>query len=132
MIVTDWSDASLAVANDDGRVAAERALATACARTPSQAKERRRLVGHASLATHGFIRSYECAKWVAVFASPLNLIWKGSCQEALLEIFGPWISLSEDESHGTADELDVARRWIRLIFAGLDRMTLIRLGATSV
>jgi len=22
----------------------------------------------------------------------LNLIWKGSCQEALLEIFGPWIS----------------------------------------
>jgi len=22
----------------------------------------------------------------------LKLIWKGSCQEALLEIFGPWIS----------------------------------------
>ena len=66
MIVTDWSDASLAVANDDGRVAAERALATAWARTPPQTKERRRLIGHASLATHGSIRSYECAIWLAV------------------------------------------------------------------
>jgi hypothetical protein len=34
--------------------------------TPPQAEKRRRPIGHAGIATHGFIRSYECAKWLAV------------------------------------------------------------------
>src|ERR1035441_7391276 len=66
MIVTDWSDAALTVANDDRCVAAKRAAAAACTRTPPQAEKRRRPIGHAGLATHAFIRSYECAKWLAV------------------------------------------------------------------
>jgi len=33
---------------------------------------------------------------------------------------------------GQRTNFDGARRWIRLIFAGFDRMTLIRRGATSV
>ena len=34
--------------------------------TPPQAEKRRRPIGHAGIATHGFIRSYECAKWLAM------------------------------------------------------------------
>jgi hypothetical protein len=74
MIVTDWSDASLAIANYRRNVGAERAAAAAYARATPQAQHRRRLFGHACLATHDLMSCYACAKWVSVLIDSTLLL----------------------------------------------------------
>ena len=66
MIVTDFSDTSLTVANDGRYLGAERAAPAACARAPAEAQHRRRLFGHTCLATHDLMSCYSCASWGSV------------------------------------------------------------------
>jgi hypothetical protein len=76
MIITDWSDASLTIANDDGNVAAERASAAACTRALSEADKRRHFTGRACLAIYSLIsKSYDCVKWLAAFSSECG-VWR--------------------------------------------------------
>ncbi len=66
MIVTDWLDAALAVANDDGRIATERAFAAAGPRTPAQADKHWFSIVDTCYAIHRPMRSCDGANGVAV------------------------------------------------------------------